>query len=80
VQDLGICEEIWLQPPQQQQDKYYMPHAPFVLKPNEQREFTAIVSNIQTPSNYMGSIHKHLVDGKLQYMKMHDYHVLKQQV
>jgi hypothetical protein len=28
----------------------------------------------------VGSIHKRLADGKLQYMKTHDYHVLMQQV
>lgn len=38
-----------------------------------------IVSNICTPTSYVGGIHKHLVDGKLQYMKTYDYHVLRQQ-
>lgn len=80
AEDLGIREEIWLQAPQRQQDQFYMPHAPFILNPNERREFIAIVSNIRTPTNYVGSIHKRLVDGKLQYMKTHDYHVLMQQV
>ncbi len=50
-----------------------------MLKPNERNEFVAIISNIRTPTNYVGSIHKRLADGKLQYMKTHDYHVLMQQ-
>ena len=56
-----------------------MLHAPYVLKGNECKELVAIVSNIRTPENYVGSIHKRLLDGKLQYMKTHDYHVLMQQ-
>ena len=40
----------------------------------------SIVSSIRTPTNYVGAIHKRLQDGKLQYMKSHDYHVLMQQV
>ena len=80
AEELGIREEIWLQPPRRQQEGYYMPHAPYVFRPNERAEFVGIVSNIRTPTNYVGSIHKRLADGKLQYMKTHDYHVLMQQV
>lgn len=79
AEDLGIREEIWLQPPRRPQDGYYMPHAPYVFRPHERAEFVGIVSNIRTPTNYVGSIHKRLADGKLQYMKTHDYHVLMQQ-
>ena len=80
AEEMGIREEIWLQPPQRERDQYYMPHPPCVMSASERREFVAIISNIRTPSNYVGSIHKRLVDGKLQYMKTHDYHVLMQQV
>ena len=79
AEDLGIREEIWLQPPRREQDVYYMPHAPYVFRANERTEFVGIVSNIRTPTNYAGGIHKRLVDGKLQYMKTLDYHVLMQQ-
>jgi hypothetical protein len=80
VQDLNIRPEIWLQPPRRQGDQYYMPHAPYILKPMERSKFVSIVSSIRTPTNYVGAIHKRLQDGKLQYMKSHDYHVLMQQV
>lgn len=80
VEDLGIREEIWLQDPHRHQDEFYMPHPPYVLTTVEKREVVSIVSNIRTPTNYVGSIHKRLADGKLQYMKTHDYHVLMQQV
>ena len=80
AKDMGIREEIWLQPLQRQNGEYYMSHAPYVLKAYERKEFVAIVSNIRTPTNYVGNIHKRLVDGKLQYMKTHDHHVLMQQI
>ena len=80
VEDLNIREELWLQPPRRQGDQFYMPHAPYILKPEERKQFVQIVSNIRTPTNYVGAIQKRLVDGKLQYMKTHDYHVLMQQV
>ena len=80
AQDLGICEEIWLQDPRRRQDDYYMPHAAYVMIAEERSEFMDIVSNIRTPTNYVGAIHKRFRDGKLQYMKTHDYHILMQQV
>jgi hypothetical protein len=80
AEELGIRKEISLQPPRRQQEGYYMTHAPYVFRPNERAEFVGIVSNIRTPTNYVGSIHKRLADGKLQYMKTHEYHVLMQHV
>lgn len=80
AQDLGIREEIWLQDPRRRQDDYYMPHAAYVMTAEERSEFMDIVSNIRTPTNYVGAIHKRFRDGKLQYMKTHDYHILMQQV
>jgi len=80
MEDLKMRQEIWLQPPRRGTNEYYMPHAPYILKPDERKEFVHILSNIRTPTNYVGSIHKRLKDGKLQYMKTHDYHVLMQQV
>ena len=65
VEDLNICQEIWLQPPRREGNKYYMPHTPYILKPDERREFVHIVSSIRTPTNYVGAIHKRLQDGKL---------------
>lgn len=80
AQDLNIREEIWLQPSARGRDELYMPPAPYVLKPDERKQFMDIIANIRTPSNYVGAIHKRFQDGKLQYMKTHDYHVLMQQV
>jgi hypothetical protein len=62
VEDLNMREEIWLQPPRRQGDEYYMTHAPYILKSEERRQFVQIVSNIRTPTNCVGTIHKRLLD------------------
>jgi len=80
TQNLGIRDEIWLQSTTRANADYYMPHAPYVLNTKERKEFVGIISSIRILTNYVGSIHKRLMDGKLQYMKTHDYHILIQQV
>ena len=80
AQLLQICEDIWLQDPRREQDDYYMPDAPYTMTTAERREFMDIVSNIRTPTNYVSAIHKRFEDGKLQYMKTHDYLIVMQQV
>jgi len=80
AQNLGIREEIWLMASERANADYYMPHAPYVFNVDEHKEFITIISNIRTPTNYVGAIHKRLLDGKLHYMKTHDYHMLMQQV
>jgi hypothetical protein len=39
-----------------------------------------IIRTLRTPSNYIDAIHKCLEEGKLRYMKSHDFHVLMHQV
>ena len=80
AQLLHIHEEIWLQDPCREQDDYYMRDAPYTMTAVEQREFMDVVSNIRTPTNYVSAIHKRFEDGKLQYMKTHNYHIVMQQV
>ena len=62
LQDLNIWEEIWLQPPRRRGDEYYMPRAPYIFKLEEKEEFVHIVSNIRSPTKYVGAIHKPLQD------------------
>ena len=80
AQELGIREETWLADPRRCQDDFHMPHAAYTMTAAERLEFMDIVSNMRTPIHYVGAIHKRMEDGKLQYMKTHDYHVLMQQV
>jgi len=75
VQNLGIREEIWLQLSPSTNVDYYMPRALYVLDVNEWKEFVGVISSIHMPTNYVGAIHKIILDRKLQYMKTYDYHV-----
>ena len=57
-----------------------MPRAPYIMVPNERTTVIDIIRKLKTPSNYIGAIAKCVEDGKLQYMKSHDFQVLMQQV
>jgi hypothetical protein len=76
----GIWEEMWLRPARNNKEIFHMPHVPYVLKPMEKMTVMSIIKNLKTPLNYVGAIQKCLEDGKLQYMKSHDFHVVMQQV
>ena len=71
---------LWLQEPRQAREEYFMPDAPYILKENEKKEVLKVIHELQTPTNYVGALHKKLSDGKLRGLKSHDYHILMQQV
>jgi hypothetical protein len=75
-----IRRELWLRPAENSRDSFHVPNAPYILKGSEKTRVMDIIRNLKTPSNYVGAIHKCLEDGKLRYMKSHDYHVLMHQV
>jgi hypothetical protein len=57
-----------------------MPGVPNTLTSTEKTSMLEIIKILRTPSNYVGAIQKCLADGKLRYMKSHDFHVLLHQV
>jgi hypothetical protein len=57
-----------------------MPRAPYILTSDEKVSVVDIIKRLKTPSKYVGAIHKCLEEGKLRYMKSHDFHVLMHQV
>jgi hypothetical protein len=80
MRKLGIREELWFQPAQNNRETYHIPSAPYILKGEQRSRVMDIIRNLKTPSNYVGAIHKCLEEGKLRYMKSHDYHILMHQV
>ena len=80
LRELGIREELWLQPPQNNREIFHIPSAPYALRGFQKTTVMDIIRNLKTPSNYVGAIHKCLEEGRLRYMKSHDYHVLMHQV
>jgi hypothetical protein len=71
---------LWLEPAQNKKELFHIPGALYILKPTERTSVMEIIKNLKTPSNYVGAIHKCFVEGKLRYMKFHDFHVMMQQV
>jgi hypothetical protein len=80
MESLRIRGDLWLEPPRNNRDVFHVLDAPYVLKPVERKKVIDIIRSIKTPSNYCGNIAKCMADGKLRYMKSHDFHVLLQQV
>jgi hypothetical protein len=80
MRDLGIREDLWLQPAQNNRESFHVPHAPYILRGAQRTRVMDIIRNLKTPSNYVGAIHKCLEENKLRYMKSHDYHVMMHQV
>jgi hypothetical protein len=83
MQDLmreGIWHDLWLGAPQNNKEIFHMPQAPYILKLREKTLVMLIIKNLKTTSNYIGTIQKCIEEGKLQYMKSHDFHVVMQQV
>jgi hypothetical protein len=80
MQEHGIRRDLWLEPSQNRRDLYHMPRALYILTANERTTVLDIIKKLKTPSNYMGAIAKCVEDGRLRYMKSHDFHVLMHQV
>jgi len=57
-------------------DAFYMPKAPYILNGIERAKVMEIIKGLKTPTNYVGAIDKCLEEGKLCYLKSHDFHVL----
>lgn len=80
MESLSIRRDLWLQPTQNARNEFKMPEAPNILNAAEKTSVMQIIKSLKTPSNYVGAIHKCLEDGKLRYLKSHDFHVLMHQV
>jgi hypothetical protein len=78
--NLRIRPELWLQNPRRHGDAFFMPEGSYVLTTAERKEFLEIIEDLKTPTNYAGNLASRVSDGKLRYMKSHDFHVLMQQV
>ena len=76
----SIWRQFWLWPPHSKRKLFHMPGVLYTLTSIEKAFVLEIIKNLRTPLNYVGAIHKCLADGKLRYIKSHDFHVLIHQV
>ncbi len=75
----GIRKHLWLKRDPQRPGKIFKPVAPYVLRPEELQTFMNRLA-LKVPTDYCGSLGKHIMDKKLRLMKSHDWHVLMQQL
>ena len=76
--NLKIRPELWLQNPRHYRDAFFMPEGSYVLTTIERKEFLEIIKDLKTPTNYASNLTSRVSDGKLRYMKSHDFHILIQ--
>jgi hypothetical protein len=58
-----------------------LPAAPYVISKLEKTMFIKNIRELKAPSNYVGQLSKKItVDGKLQGLKSHNYHISMQQI
>jgi hypothetical protein len=46
----------------------------------EREEVLQLIRGLYTPIDYAGNIYTHVSDGRLRFLKLHNYHVLLQHV
>jgi hypothetical protein len=80
MQSEGIRTGLWLQPSNNRKEVFHKLEAPYVLNGRERKTVVEIIKELKTPSNYVGAIHNCIEEGKLRYMKSHDFHILMQEV
>lgn len=80
MEEMGIRPELWLRLREGTEDEYAMPHATYVMKNEEKRAFLEFMKSVRTPTDYSSAIHSRVEDGRMRFLKSHDYHVLMQQV
>jgi hypothetical protein len=80
MMEMGIREELWLQPYPNDPDHFSKPHPMYVLTLAERQKFLDCIGALRAPTDYANSIHAHVSDGCLRFLKSHDYHILMQQV
>lgn len=60
--------------------RLFMPHAPYVLPPHAKTDMLAVIASTKVPTNYSGAIYKRVSEGRLRFLKSHDFHILMQHV
>jgi hypothetical protein len=78
MQDLGVHDSLWLKPHPTKIGETIMPPAPWVMHKEEGLFFLETMAKLKLPPWHALGFKKHIVKGKLEVMKSHDYHVLTQ--
>jgi len=81
LQEQGLMSDLHLVR-EDDSESYLMPHAPYVLRPEEKRRVLQTIRSVQIPFGHCANFSKlvNLDKGKMQFMKSHDWHVLLEEV
>ena len=77
---MGVRFDLWLRQTQGTDGRQFMPHAPYVLLPRAKTDMLGVIGSMKVPTNYADAIYKRVSDGRLRFLKSHDFHVLVQHV
>ena len=80
MQEMDIREELWLRPSLNNPGHYMKPHPTYVLTPSEWQQVMDVISNLRFPTDYAGNMQSHVCEGRLRFMKSHDFHIMLQQI
>jgi uncharacterized C2H2 Zn-finger protein len=75
-----IQRHLWLTAHSERRGKLMKPHASYVLTLMEFELFAQTIESMKTPIAYSSSLGKHIRGKKFGSLKLHDYHVLMQQI
>jgi hypothetical protein len=73
---MWVRPHLWLKRDPHNSGKIFKPVAPYVLMLEELKTFMSKLGSLKVPSDYCGTLGKHIMDRKLGLMKSHDWHVL----
>ncbi len=70
LQDLSVCEDLWLRPHPTKSGETTMTLSPWVMPKDDK-----LMANVKLPTYFVSRFLKHIMKGKLGNMKSHDYHI-----
>jgi hypothetical protein len=80
MKDMGVREELWLRESANNPGQYSKPHPTYAFTPSEKQKVLDVIGSVRTPTEYAANVQTHISEGRLRFLKSHDFHVLMQQV
>ena len=75
MMEMGIHEKLWLHLCSNNLEHFTKSHATYVITPTNKQKFLDLIGRLRTPTDYVIGINLHVSDGRLRFMKFHDYHI-----
>ena len=78
LKNMGVRDTLWIY--EDQNKKLMKPHAPYVLTPEDRREFLQFLKGVKLPDGFCSNLKKKVTDNDSNIigLKSHDCHVIMQ--